>query len=160
MYLGTSDPPANPHVVKLAPGGAAKYEELNKKLPELLTKLLRCDGPPPSKPGVYVIVDGTIPQYVGNTRNLRDRIAQHGNPGSTKKGQANFAARLAEERLSDSPCTDHSDRFQEEFKKAKADVKKMKFLFVEEADPELRTVFEVYATCLLGTEKFNKFETH
>jgi hypothetical protein len=36
----------------------------------------------------------------------------------------------------------------------------MEFRCIEVGDPELRTVFEVYATLTLGTSEHNSFETH
>jgi hypothetical protein len=44
------------------------------------------------------------------------------------------------------------------FARVRAAVGRMEARYVEVDDPELRTVFEVYASVMLGTE--NSFETH
>lgn len=146
----------------IAPSGPTKYEKLNRRLPELLTKLRSPPSSPlpPKSPGVYLFIDSGTPMYVGQTRNLRNRLAQHCR-GSLR--QAHFAIRLAKDRLSLSGHDWHElscNTCTDEFIKAKTDVGNMKIHFVEESNPELRTVFEVYATCMLNTEKFNLFETH
>jgi len=51
-------------------------------------------------------------------------------------------------------------RFEELFSTARARVAAMEVRFVEIDDPELRTVFEVYAAVVLGTLEHNSFETH
>ena len=50
--------------------------------------------------------------------------------------------------------------FRPYFEDAKAEVARMDVRFVEVPEPELRTVFEVYAALALGTTDFNSFETH
>ena len=51
-----------------------------------------------------------------------------------------------------------SPTFAEIFVRTRRAVGEMSFRYVEEPDPNLRTVFEVYASMVLGTE--NVFETH
>ena len=50
--------------------------------------------------------------------------------------------------------------FAQLFEQAKARVASMDVRYVKVDDPELRTIFEVYAAVMLGTSEYNSFETH
>jgi hypothetical protein len=50
--------------------------------------------------------------------------------------------------------------FAQLFREARARVARMQVRYVEINDPELRTIFEVYAAVALGTAEHNSFETH
>lgn len=105
--------------------------------------------------------------YVGQTRNLRRRLAQHGSSWA-RQNQATFAFTLARtealavnqtlaryrtrEALAGDPV------FAAIFKRQRERVGAMSVQVIEVNDPVLRTVFEVYASVVLGTE--NTFETH
>jgi hypothetical protein len=52
------------------------------------------------------------------------------------------------------------DVFREPFRRAKERVEAMEVRYVRCDDPELRTVFDVYAAERLGTKTYNTFETH
>jgi len=155
--------------------GREKWAELEKALKPLLTKLwsaasaVRLDHVPriTKEPGIYLFVDENLdPIYVGQTRNLRSRLAAHTRP-SGSHNSASFAFLLAKDRytpaegekMTRAELEAHPE-FMKLFRQAKEDVSKMEARFVSCADPELRTVFEVYAAMHLGTEKFNSFETH
>lgn len=123
----------------------------------------------PKEAGVYLFSDtATKPIYVGQTRNLRDRLAQHTRPSSPENAASfafNIAKREAEGRKIDisgfhrKALSTHPD-FEELFVDAKAQVAHMPVQFVVETHADLRTVFEVYATYALGTQEYNTFETH
>ena len=107
-----------------------------------------------------------MPRYVGQTRNLRRRITQHG-ASYSQQNQATFAFILARHEAEADPRIDLSrsrkelaadPRFAAIFRRARERVGRMAVRYVEVDDPELTTVFEVYATVVLGTD--NSFETH
>lgn len=104
--------------------------------------------------------------YVGQTRNLRRRLSQHGASWS-RHNQATSAFLRAREEAGSSlglevarprDELERDVRFAVIFRRHRERVAAMSARYVEVNDPELRTVFEVYATILLGTE--NTFETH
>jgi hypothetical protein len=158
-------------VVPLAPGGAERYRRLAQQLPGLLKALCqapdvrRTMAPIPAKPGVYLFIEDGRPVYVGQTRNLRRRLSQHGTAWG-RHNQATFAFARARQEASLGAETEtrsreelESDpRFAAIFRHHRDRVASMPARIIEVDDPELRTVFEVYATIMLGTE--NTFETH
>lgn len=159
---------------RLAPGGRRRFGELVARLPDLLDELLACPpmgeaaSPIPDAPGVYLFSDGPDALYVGQTRRLRQRMRNHRSPASTHN-QASFAFLLARERaarlrpdldLRRTRGTLAGDlAFADLFAAAKADVRSMTLRFVRIDEPELRTVFEVYAAVSLATPH-NDFDTH
>lgn len=152
---------------------ADRWTVLAATLPELLALL--CDAQPirrdvpgsvPAVPGVYLFTEAGRYVYVGQTRNLRRRLTQHAGKWA-RENQATFAfARARLEAMADPTLRDLRTRrdlagnpdFEILFARARAAVGRMEARFVEVGDPELRTVFEVYASVILGTE--NSFETH
>ena len=162
--MAAIEPPADP---------ATQWQSVLDELPQLLRRLR---GAPatvqpagirvPARPGVYLFSEGSRPVYVGQTRNLRRRWAQHSSPWA-KQNQASFAfGRARAKFLTSSPHSRFHTRrdlaadpsFSRLFAAERERVALMAFQFVEVSDPELRTVFEVYASIVLGTE--NTFETH
>ncbi len=154
-------------------GSIRRWDALAERLPTLLAQL--CAAEPvllgmrpavPAKAGVYLFTEAGAHVYVGQTRNLRRRLTQHSGNWA-KENQATFAfGRARAEALKTTSLAglrtrralaSHSD-FEVIFAQARRAVAAMDVRFVEVDDPELRTVFEVYATVLLGTE--NSFETH
>ena len=118
-------------------------------------------------PGVYVFSESR-PIYVGQTRNLRMRLRQHGG-ASSRENQASFAFNIARIEAEADPSIDLSQTrralevapgFAELFRAARDRVARMDIRFVEVDDPELRTVFEVYAAVAFGTAEHNNFQTH
>lgn len=161
-------------VVPLAAGGEERFGLLAVRLLGLL-EALRSALPThsgggrvlPRAAGTYLLTEGHVPIYVGQTRNLRRRIADHGGVNS-RENQASLAFNIAREeaakdefiRLDVSRKSLSEDpRFRELFRLARERVSSMTIRFVEVDDPELRTVFEVYAAVALGTER-NSFDTH
>jgi hypothetical protein len=160
--------------VPLAEAGIARFEALADELPRLLDRLRRApvwsserDGPLPAVPGVYLLSE-EHPIYVGQTRNLRRRLRQHGGV-SSRENQAPLAFNIARRKAADHPSFNtHLTRraleadpaFAQLFGEARARVARMQVRYVEIGDPELRTVFEVYAAVAFGTAEHNSFETH
>jgi predicted GIY-YIG superfamily endonuclease len=160
-------------VVPLADGGGDRFRRLARRLPELLNALRsapaiqRGSGVTlPQAPGIYLLTEDGVPVYVGQTRNLRRRLAQHG-AAAGRENQATFAFDRARREAEASTEIDLARsrrelavdrRFEALFRQHRERVARMTIRVVEVDDPELRTVFEVYATVLLGTE--NSFETH
>ena len=158
--------------VPLAKGGADRFCRLNERLPELL-EALRAQSPMPrgtgvtfpETPGVYLLSEDGLPVYVGQTRNLRRRLAQHG-AAAGRENQATFAFNRArnEARASGIDVARSrrelamDPRFEALFRQHRQRVARMAIRAVMVKEPELRTVFEVYASVMLGTE--NSFETH
>ena len=120
----------------------------------------------PQEAGVYLFSESGEPKYVGQSRNLNKRLANHTNAGS-RENQATFAFLLALEdaarakiptegarrEIAEDPC------FTPLFDAAKARVRGMDVQFALSDNPELRTVFELYAALRLPTQ-YNSFETH
>lgn len=143
-------------------------------MPALLDELSTCPAKSavehpsiPTAPGIYLFSEGPTPLYVGNTRNLRQRLRQH--TGTTsRENQAAFAWRLAlkggrEQGVAVTGTRkqlEADQQFAEVFRQARERVAGMDVRFIEIEDPITRTVFEVYAAQALGTEEFNSFETH
>jgi len=158
---------------KLTPSskGAARWADIEAALPHMLVDLWKAPNAPrlehsdpiPTKAGVYLFAEADTPIYIGQTRNLRQRLANHCVP-SGGHNQASFAFMLAKENFGNYSGT-RSELEKEEdfiplFTEAKARVSRMPVRFIECGDPETRTVFEVYAAEHLGTKKYNSFETH
>jgi hypothetical protein len=152
----------------------AEFSAAVAGLPTLLDVLSGCPALPlaehpavPEAPGVYLFSEGPTPFYVGNTRNLRRRLRQYAGANSPEN-EAALAWRLAlddaEQRgivLTGTRKELEADAdFSEVFRAARDRVRQMDVRFVEIDDPITRTLFEVYATQALGTERFNSFETH
>jgi hypothetical protein len=160
-------------IVPLAGGGVDRFRKLARRLPQLLATLrsapaiqLVAGTTVPERAGIYLFAEDGIPRYVGQTRNLRRQLTQHG-AAFARQNQATFAFNLAraeaqaDRRIPLSRSREElaaDPRFAVLFRRARERVAGMSIRFVEVDDPELRTVFEVYATVMLGTD--NSFETH
>jgi len=124
--------------------------------------------PIPKEAGVYLFTAAGKPIYVGQTRNLRRRLADHCRP-SSGHNKASFAflrakklyeAKQNENYAGTRAALEVAESFPQLFDEAKTDVARMDVRFTTCCDAELRTVFEVYAAELLDTKEFNIFETH
>jgi hypothetical protein len=154
-------------------GGQALFHEMVDELPELLDRLSSAPaktvaehGGIPETPGVYLFSEGVTPIYVGQTRNLRERLRQQTSPASRER-QASLAWRIALAAAKDArhpesgaPKGIGADEQAEMFRSAKQRVAAMSVGYIELADPVTRTVFEVYAAQALGTDEFNSGDTH
>jgi hypothetical protein len=120
----------------------------------------------PKTAGVYLFSDRKS-VYVGQTRNLRNRLRNHTSAnalenqasfafliGKAEAGRASIDLKRARKALQADPA------FAEHFVAAKARVARMKIRWVEIEDPIERTLFEIYAALTLDTVAFNSFETH
>ncbi len=157
-----------------AEGGQAVFDGLVETLPELLDALtaapvatVSAHSEIPAAPGIYLFSEEVNPIYVGNTRNLRNRLRQHTSMTS-RENQAALAWRIAVSEAADAghPVAgtrknlEADPEFAEHFTKAKERVAAMAVQFVVIDDPVSRTIFEVYAAQVLGTDEFNEWETH
>ena len=124
-------------------------------------------GAVPSVPGIYLFSDRGRYRYVGQTRNLRERLGQHTRPSGTHYS-ATLAFLLAVERAKEKglkvdgrlrAVIQHDPEFVPYFARAKADVASWDVQFIRVEDPLIRTVFEVYVHIELATD-LNSFETH
>jgi hypothetical protein len=157
------------------PEGTQRWTALITALEETLRTLwdapgavrLAHDPRLPKEPGLYLFLEDGVPVYVGQSRNLRDRLAAHCRP-SSDHNKASFAYNIARRQLELEGVKLPGTRaqvealpvFQEPFKRAKKRVEAMEVRFLRCDDPELRTVFEVFAAERLGTKTYNTFETH
>ena len=153
-----------------SPARSHHFQHVLDHLPKQLEKLLaaRCCArkahpPIPKAPGVYLFSENGRPVYVGQTRNLRQRLAAHMIP-SSGQNTASFAFNIAKHKagpMRAKPTREEIERLIKPlFTRAKERVSRMDVQFIEMDDPIERTVFELYAALHLGTEKYNSFETH
>jgi GIY-YIG catalytic domain len=162
--------------VRLAEGGSARFESFAARLPALLKELQNApawrgpaDGHLPAVPGIYLLTERNAPIYIGQTRNLRSRLGQH-RGASSRENQASLAFNIAKiDAAANRPSVDlrqtrraleQDPEFAAVFRAARQRVAAMEVRVIEIDDPELRTVFEVYAAVAFGTAEHNSFETH
>jgi len=159
----------------LSDAGEKKWADIERRLPELLKNLWEAPGAArlehdpsiPREPGLYLFLRKGQPLYIGQTRNLRSRLANHCRPTGGHNA-ATFAFLMAKNSYKEKHGVWVGTRndlqadpdFVGLFMDAKQEVSKMEIRFILCEDPELRTVFEVYAAEHLGTKEFNSFETH
>lgn len=152
-----------------------EWAALECQLQRLLSRLLASRpyrrGEKPAAPragGVYLFSDAGRDLYVGQTRNFNQRFGQHTRPSSTHLS-APFAFAIARRQSAERGLAIESTRaalaaepdFLALFHLAKRRIGEMDCRFVEIDDPNVRTVFEVYAAVNLHTiREYNTFETH
>lgn len=154
--------------------GADEFKQIVDELEPLLTRLtgspkakLADHSAIPKAAGIYLFSEGPNPIYVGQSRNLHQRLRQH-TATSSKENSApfafNLALREAEARGVDTTGTRREVAARPEFavifRDARKRVAEMNVQVVEVDDPVTRTVFEVYAARILGTDEFNSWDTH
>ena len=161
----------SPQPLPLAGGGLDRFVALADQLPVLLERLRTMaplSAPFETRGGVYVFSENGQPMYVGQTRTFRRRMGQHTGAYS-EENQAVFAFNIAKADAHRAGLDITRARkalvadpvFADLFRLAKVRVAAMEVRFVEIVDdPELRTVFEVYAAVAFGTQQFNSFDTH
>jgi GIY-YIG catalytic domain-containing protein len=121
----------------------------------------------PKAPGIYLFSQEARPVYVGQSRNLRNRLRQHTCQRS-RENAASFAFNIAKREATLAgvevkrwrAVLEADPAFVPHFTKARASVAAMTVQFIELEDPVVRTLFEVYVALALGLHEFNSFETH
>ncbi len=152
------------------PGRARHFGQVIERLPHRLEELLaapsrpRGEHPPiPQAPGIYLFSEHGAPVYVGQSRNLRRRLADHTNQSGGSE-TATFAFILAKDdagpEASGMTRKEIQRSFGPLFDRTKQRVSRMDVQFIVMDDPIERTIFEMYAALHLGTEHYNSFETH
>ena len=151
-----------------------EFQAAVEQMPALLAALqtapsLRvAEHPPiPKVAGIYLFSEGKRPIYVGQSRNLRNRLRQH-TWEKSRENAASFAFNIAKrEAAKDGVDTtpwrailEADPDFVPYFASARASVAAMSVQFIELEDPVVRTLFEVYVALALGLHEFNSFETH
>jgi hypothetical protein len=150
-----------------------EFKRLVDQLPGLLKKLnksrlmRRNDLTGIPAKGIYVFFERGKPIYVGRSNRLKKRITAHSRRTSGHN-KATFAFLIAKNsaRRAGIDLKAYRGDLQEKpafarlYTKAKERVGKMSVRVIEIDDPILQTLFEVYATVALGTQKYNDFDTH
>jgi len=121
----------------------------------------------PKVPGIYLFSEDSVPIYVGQSRNLRNRLKQHTGDKSSHfsasfayniaKGEAVTAGinvKRTRAQLSGDPA------FAALFTATRVRVREMDVQFIEVDDPIVRTMFEIFVALVLDTVEYNSFETH
>ena len=116
--------------------------------------------------GIYVFYKDGIPQYVGRTGRLKERLREHGSKSSSHFS-ASFAFLMAKEQAVKNGIDCKRKRgelqscplFKPLFDTAKVKVAAMEFRCVKVEDPIEQTLFEVYVAIKLKTP-YNKFDPH
>ena len=150
-----------------------EFKKYVEQLPDLLDQLFKLPLRPldnirelPTK-GIYVFYEGDKPVYVGRSKNLKRRLKEHGNQGSTHYSSSfafNIAKKEADKRGIDINRTRkqlaEDLAFNNLFSRAKARVSSMSVRVIPIDDPIVQTLFEVYASVALDTREYNYFDTH
>ncbi len=145
------------------------------RLQEQAETLLQCvprkvgDGLPPNMPtkGIYLFSSGKAAQYVGRSDNIRRRMGLHTRP-SAGHNQATLAFHMARATLGLSAPSykPHGSRafllknrrFRTAFDQAKLKIRNMDVRFLEEPDPIMQALLEIYVSTALRTP-YNEFKT-
>lgn len=118
--------------------------------------------------GVYLFSENGNSLYVGRTRNVKQRYAQHTRP-SSKDNTAPFAYKLACQ-ITGAPKASYKPGptsrvgrladpdFAAAFASSLVRVRAMEFRFVEETDPTRQCLLEVYVSVVCGSP-YNDFST-
>jgi hypothetical protein len=147
------------------------FDDAVRLMPSLLSEL-RAKAPAErgaiaNLPGVYLLSDNGTPIYVGQSRTLRSRLANHSRPSSSCE-QASFAFLLArlDAREAGTPLlglsrrdTERHPSFAPLFTASKERVARMTIKAIEVDDAITRSLLEMYVTEALAL-KHNSFETH
>ncbi len=117
--------------------------------------------------GVYMFSERNENLYVGRSDRMRDRIMEHGRPGSGHN-VAGFAFRLAREATGrvtatyqaegSRPSLEQEPEFRQAFLDAKGRVRGMQIRWTQERDPIRQALLEIYAAVNLNS-RYNRFQT-
>lgn len=143
-----------------------QLEPLLKRLTEAPKTKLAEHPLIPEAPGIYLFSEGPNPVYVGQSRNLHQRLAEQTSSSSENAAPLafNLALREAEAKGLDITGTHAGIAARPEFdllfREAHRRVAAMNVQIVEVDDAVTRTIFEVYAARILTTDEFNSWDTH
>ncbi len=152
--------------------GADEFRQIVDDLQPLLARLTEsprfklADHPSiPQAPGIYLFSEGPNPIHVGQSRNLRQRLAQYTASSSTEDSAPlafNLALREARAEGLDitGTRTEIAARpgFDVLFEDARRRVAEMSVRVVAVDDPVMRAIFEVYVARVLATDEFNSWD--
>jgi hypothetical protein len=154
--------------------GADEFRQILDDLQPLLARLTEspkfklADHPSiPRAPGIFLFSEGPNPIYVGQSRNLNQSLGQY-TASSSDENSAPLAFHLA---LREAGAQGHDitgargeiearPEFDVLFADARRRVAEMHVQVVEVGDSVTRTIFEVYAARILGTDEFNSWDAH
>lgn len=119
--------------------------------------------------GVYLFSEGDKHLYVGRSNDIKKRIKHHSMPSATHR-MAALAFRLARKKTGNLKATYkkgagsrkalmEDKSFVKAFDAAKARIRKMNVRFVEENDPVLQALLEIYVAVVHDTPH-NDFDNH
>ena len=162
---------------EIYPAQASGTDEVKRVVDQLEPLLARLTGAPkaklssspsiPTAPGVYLFSDGPNPIYVGQARDLHERLAQQTAPLSTEdSAPLAFGLALVEAEAQGLGVTGtrkeiaEQPEFEPLLRDARRRVADMNVQYIELDDPVTRSIFEVYAARALGTDEFNSRGTH
>jgi hypothetical protein len=119
-------------------------------------------------PGIYVLSEDQVIQYVGRANKIRKRVQQHSRPSSGGNA-APFAFRLAKQALGLGKATytkkgsrteiEKTPDFQKAFADAKTRIRAMAVRFIREDDPVTQAIMEVCVAVELKAIH-NDFDNH
>lgn len=119
-------------------------------------------------PGIYILSEGSVIQYVGRTKYIRKRVQQHSRPSSGHNA-APFAFRLTRQTLNLGRATytkkgsrtevEKTASFRMAFSETKNRIRMMDVRFVREDDPVTQAIMEI---CIAVELKalHNDFDNH
>lgn len=154
-------------MAELDADGIEQFDRAIEQMQPLLDDLLAApkhtvaDHPKvPSVAGVYLFSEDDRPIYVGQSRKLSRRLRFHTSLTS-RENQASFAFNIAKREagkvgLNIKPlrkALEADPDFAEHFSQAKERVRAMEVQFIGLEDPINRTIFEVYASLALKTNR-------
>jgi GIY-YIG catalytic domain len=152
--------------------GTDEFQRVIDQLEPLLERLTASPRAPlaehpsiPKAPGIYLFSEGPNPIYVGQTRDLQQRLRQHTSPSSRENSAPlAFNIALGEARQDQSIDTSGTRKeiaarraFDALFGAARERVAQMSVQVIELDDPVTRTIFEVYAARVLQTGRLGAF---
>jgi GIY-YIG catalytic domain len=134
--------------------GLVGYKSATKEELQFLDK-------PADFAGCYVFLNIDIPVYVGISRTVVRRLAQHLNHVSHHSASLVYrmASRVYDHELKREQAM-ADDRFRDAFLSAQQQLQKMRVAFIEVPDDVELYLFELYAAMKLNTSQWNTFRTH
>ena len=148
--------------------GTDEFQRVIDQLEPLLRRLTSSPRAPlaehpsiPKAPGIYLFSEGPNPIYVGQTRNLQQRLRQHTSP-SSKENSAPFAFNIALREARQDPSIDTSGtrkeiaarpEFDALFRAARERVAQMNVQVIEPPRPPPPKILSLRRARLEGTQE-------